>query len=107
MWMRNPSCCSFDDQPIVFFESEGKAHLVAQNARELLWLLASGVGPLQAQRSLRPDFEAKPHRKAHKLALRVAGNAKKSARDIVVSTNEVLSTDSSAVVLVEVDQMKM
>lgn len=100
LWIRNPSL-SLDEQPIVCFESEGKSHLVAQNAKNFLWLLASGVGPLEAVRSLRPDYEAKPHRKAHKAALRLAGDAKKSARDIVLSASGLLLTDFSAVV----DQM--
>lgn len=100
LWIRNPSCC-MDEQPIVYFESEGKTHLVAQNAKELLWLLASGVGPLEAERSLQPNYNAKPQSKVRKVALRLAGDVKKCSTEIVVSAAGLLLTEFSALV----DQM--
>jgi len=37
------------DQPIVFFGSEGELGVVASSFTDYLWLLAAGVGPLEAQ----------------------------------------------------------
>ena len=36
------------DQPIVFFGSEGEVGVVAASFTDYLWLLAAGVGPLEA-----------------------------------------------------------
>jgi len=37
-----------EDQPIVFFGSEGEVGVVASNLADYLWLLADGLGPLEA-----------------------------------------------------------
>lgn len=37
-----------EDQPIVFFGSEGELGVIARNLHEYLWLLAGGFGPLEA-----------------------------------------------------------
>ncbi|WP_208297549.1 SMI1/KNR4 family protein [Actinophytocola oryzae] len=36
------------DQPVVFFGSEGETGVVAGSLGEFLWLLAGGVGPMEA-----------------------------------------------------------
>lgn len=46
------------DQPIVFLGSEGETGVVAPNFDQYLWLLAGGIGPLEAVAY--PDLEVKP-----------------------------------------------
>lgn len=53
------------EQPIVFFGSEGDLGVVASNFSDYLWLLANGIGPLEAivfgateRRSSQPEFSA-------------------------------------------------
>ena len=36
------------EQPVVFFGSEGAVGMVARNFAEYLWLLAGGIGPMEA-----------------------------------------------------------
>jgi hypothetical protein len=46
-WLVRPGKAILD-QPIVFLGSEGDAGVVALNFADYLWLLAAGVGPLEA-----------------------------------------------------------
>ncbi|GAA6143212.1 hypothetical protein NBRC116584_30300 [Hydrogenophaga sp. 5NK40-0174] len=46
-WLARPGA-PMDEQPIVFLGSEGERGVVARNLDEYLWLLAGGVGPLEA-----------------------------------------------------------
>jgi hypothetical protein len=57
-WLVNPSRDVLD-QPIVFLGSEGETGVVAANFQEYLWLLAGGIGPLEALDY--PKLRGKPH----------------------------------------------
>ncbi|GAA2632193.1 SMI1/KNR4 family protein [Paractinoplanes durhamensis] len=45
-WTRDPTA-AVETRPIVFLGSEGETGVIAQNLSDYLWLLASGVGPLE------------------------------------------------------------
>lgn len=45
-WTRTPGT-AIETEPIVFLGSEGEVSVIAQNLGGYLWLLASGVGPLE------------------------------------------------------------
>jgi hypothetical protein len=65
---------SVPEQPIVFFGSEGDVGVVANDLLDYLWLLAGGVGPMEAVERVNPkrpanaDFTAfaEKHAKARK-----------------------------------------
>ena len=42
---------AIEEQPVVFFGSEGSVGVVARNLRELLWMFAGGVSPCEAVES--------------------------------------------------------
>jgi hypothetical protein len=81
-WLARPGKTILD-QPIVFLGSEGDAGVVARNFADYLWLLATGVGPLEAivlrgkARKPVPHFEefARSH----------ATTEKRSATDILAA----------------------
>lgn len=46
-WLVRPDH-SIESQPVAFFGSEGDVGVVARNLPDYLWLLAEGVGPMEA-----------------------------------------------------------
>ncbi|MET3115856.1 hypothetical protein AAKU64_000059 [Undibacterium sp. GrIS 1.8] len=48
-----------EEQPVVFLGSEGDRGIVATNLDEYLWLLADGIGPLEA--IAYPELDPKPN----------------------------------------------
>lgn len=74
------------EQPIVFFGSEGELGVVARSFEDYLWLLAEGVGPLEAlsyigeKRKPTPDFAA--------FAKEHAPKAKKSAKEVIAAAKK-------------------
>lgn len=47
LWLVRPGA-PLEDQPVVFFESEGEVGVVASSLARYAWLLAGGVGPMEA-----------------------------------------------------------
>jgi hypothetical protein len=70
------------EQPIVFFGSEGELGVVANDFADYLWLLAAGVGPLEA---LGDHFERAPQPPLLQFAVENAPDRKRAAADIVAA----------------------
>ncbi|MGM1058627.1 SMI1/KNR4 family protein [Saccharothrix sp. Mg75] len=47
LWLVRPGA-PLEEQPVVFFGSEGAVGVVAKDLGDFLWLLADGVGPVEA-----------------------------------------------------------
>jgi hypothetical protein len=47
IWLRDPEA-AIETQPVVFLGSEGELAVIARDLHDYLWLLANGVGPLEA-----------------------------------------------------------
>jgi len=47
IWLRSPDA-AIETEPVVFLGSEGELAVIAKNLDDFLWLLANGVGPLEA-----------------------------------------------------------
>lgn len=69
------------EQPIVFFGSEGSKGVVASNFADYLWLLAAGIGPMEAVEY--GAEESKPHAEFQRFAEKHANHAKKSPQQII------------------------
>lgn len=69
------------DQPVVFFGSEGKVGVVAADFADYLWLLAGGIGPLEAVEY--GSAEGNPNAAFTKFANEHGADAKKSAAEVL------------------------
>jgi hypothetical protein len=58
-WLREPEA-PVESQPIVFHGSEGELVVIARDLSDYLWLLASGVGPLEVVFGLHREPELIP-----------------------------------------------
>lgn len=70
-----------ENQPIVFFGSEGELGVVASNLADYLWVLAGGFGPLEAATA--PEADRELQMELGDLAAKYAADAEKSARDAI------------------------
>ena len=70
-----------EEQPIVFFGSEGELGVVARHLGDYLWLLAGGFGPLEA--IAYPDADRELNMEIADLAARHAPAHEKSGRDVI------------------------
>lgn len=70
-----------EQQPIVFFGSEGELGVVARHLADYLWVLAGGFGPLEAISY--PDAERELNMEIGDIAVRHAADHEKSARDAI------------------------
>ncbi|MCR9166054.1 MAG: SMI1/KNR4 family protein [Nannocystaceae bacterium] len=68
-------------QPVVFFGSEGEVSVIASNLDDYMWLLAGGIGPLEATEYGADD--AKPHEAFAAFAKEHAPAAEKSAAEVL------------------------
>ncbi|MEN9865617.1 MAG: hypothetical protein RL748_1207 [Pseudomonadota bacterium] len=59
LWLTNPEKV-LEEQPVVFLGSEGETGVVAGNLDEYLWLLAAGIGPMEAVEYPGQDREPNP-----------------------------------------------
>lgn len=80
------------DQPVVFFGSEGEIGVVAYDFADYLWLLAGGVGPMEAVEH--GADEAKPHAAFTALAIQHAPGAKKTPSEVLARARGVYPTFS-------------
>jgi hypothetical protein len=69
------------EQPIVFFGSEGELGVVASTFDDYLWLLAGGVGPLEAV----SGYGREPNATFTEFATKHAKGQKKTAGDVLAS----------------------
>lgn len=77
-------------QPIVFFGSEGEVGVVACDFADYLWLLAEGVGPMEA---VEYGAElAKPNEALAAFAQAHAADARRSAADVLARAKKVYPT---------------
>ncbi|WP_428961993.1 SMI1/KNR4 family protein [Micromonospora fluostatini] len=84
-----------DRQPVVFLGSEGEKAVVAQDLGGYLWLLAAGVGPLEATMYLGADagdgtddgdgYAARPDARRVEIAERWAPASRRPAAEIVAA----------------------
>ena len=78
------------DQPIVFFGSEGEVGMVAYDFADFCWLLADGVGPLEAVEYGADD--PTPEDAFVEFATKHVPDAKKSGADVLKRANEAFPT---------------
>lgn len=69
------------EQPIVFYGSEGAVGVVASDFADYLWLLAGGIGPMEAVEYGADDSE--PNEEFTAFAQKHAAQAKKSPADVI------------------------
>jgi hypothetical protein len=81
-----------EQQPIVFFGSEGELGVVARNLDDYLWLLSGGFGPFEAVRD--PDTDRELNMEIAELAARYAPAAEKPAREASGSRTRSSRTSS-------------
>ncbi|MDC0273386.1 MAG: SMI1/KNR4 family protein [Planctomycetaceae bacterium] len=69
------------EQPIVFFGSEGKTVVVAQNFEDYVWLFANGIGPFETVAY--PDLEPRQNQEFLRFAKEFAPKNAFSAIEII------------------------
>ena len=77
-------------QPIVFFGSEGELGVVASDLPDYLWLLADGIGPMEAVEYGADD--PKPHAEFTAFAQTHARDAKKSGAEVLARASAEFPT---------------
>jgi len=77
-------------QPIVFFGSEGELGVVANDFADYLWLLAEGIGPMEAVGYGADDSE--PNEQFADFAKTHAPDAKKSGAEVLARVKEAFPT---------------
>lgn len=77
-------------QPIVFFGSEGEIGVVAYDFADYLWLLAAGIGPMEAI-EYGPD-DSKSNEMLSAFATEHAPAAKKTCSEILARAKEAFPT---------------
>ncbi|MGW3810004.1 SMI1/KNR4 family protein [Micromonospora sp. NPDC005113] len=86
-WIRAPGA-AIETQPIVFLGSEGELHVIARDLGDYLWLLASGVGPLETVDGLHRVPEPVPELVA--LAQRYADTAPRTVAALIAAADTEL-----------------
>lgn len=81
------------DQPIVFFGSEGEVGVVAYDFADYLWLLAAGVGPLEAVEYGADDD--KRHESFEAFAETHAASARKKGAEVLARAKEAFPSFES------------
>ncbi|MFE4696817.1 SMI1/KNR4 family protein [Streptomyces sp. NPDC056738] len=71
------------EQPVVFMGSEGETGVVAPNLGSFLWVLADGLGPLEAATSYEPDRVPRPHGELTAIAERCAAEHRAPAGSVI------------------------
>lgn len=86
-WIRAPGA-AIETQPIVFLGSEGELHVIARDLGDYLWLLASGVGPLETVDGLHRVPEPVPELVA--LAQRYTDTAPRTVAALIAAADTEL-----------------
>lgn len=71
------------EQPVVFFGSEGDLGVVARDLGDFLWLLADGVGPLEAVE--RDSIRSEPNAELRAVAEEFAPGRGRTAEDVLTA----------------------
>jgi hypothetical protein len=87
-WCRTPDE-PLDHQPVVFLGSEGEYTVIARDLGDYLWLLANGVGPLEAVDGI--DRIPEPTTALTEIARRYTGIAQRSTADVIDAARAELS----------------
>jgi hypothetical protein len=87
LWMKRQGH-SLEDQPIVFFDSEGQVGVVARNIWDYLWVLAGGYGPNEAHSLEGEEEDVEASEEATALANRHAAPYKKTAFEAVSAARQ-------------------
>lgn len=87
-WIRAPGA-AIETQPIVFLGSEGELQVIARDLGDYLWLLASGVGPLETVDGLHRVPEPVPELVA--IAQRYTGTAPRTVEALIAAADAELS----------------
>jgi hypothetical protein len=67
------------EQPVVFLGSEGETGVVARDLSDFLWVLADGVGPMEAVEHYGTGIESRPDAELAAVAERFAPGRRQSA----------------------------
>lgn len=92
IWVTRPDV-GLLEQPVVFFGSEGEVGVVAYDFADYLWLLAAGIGPMEAV-EYGADGDAKPNASLMTLAQENAAAAKKTAAEVLERARNAYPTFS-------------
>ncbi|MFE1882099.1 SMI1/KNR4 family protein [Streptomyces diastatochromogenes] len=71
------------DQPVVFLGSEGETGVVARDLSDLLWILADGVGPLEAIDTYDTGIDSRPNAELTAVAERFAPERRQPAATLI------------------------
>ncbi|MFI6843959.1 SMI1/KNR4 family protein [Kitasatospora sp. NPDC050467] len=91
LWLVRPGR-PLADQPVVFLGSEGERGVVAGSLSDFLWVLADGLGPLEA--AVHEEWESRPSPVLADLAERHATTARRPAREIIAEAQTEFATFS-------------
>jgi hypothetical protein len=86
-WIRDPHA-AIDTQPLVFLGSEGELTVIARDLGDYLWLLAGGVGPLEAVDGI--DREPVPIPALAAVARRHTGDAHRPVEPLMAAAEAEL-----------------
>ncbi|MET8981551.1 SMI1/KNR4 family protein [Streptomyces sp. NPDC004539] len=75
-------------QPVVFLGSEGETGVVARDLAEFLWVLADGLGPLEAVDAYEAGLDPRPNAELTAVAERFAPGHRESAPALVALARE-------------------
>lgn len=78
------------EQPVVFLGSEGASGVVAGNLSDFLWVLADGIGPMEAVEY--DDRTSRPDPTLTSLAERHATTPRRTAREIIAEAQAEFPT---------------
>lgn len=82
LWLVRPGA-PLEAQPVVFFGSEGAVGVVAKDLGDFLWLLADGVGPMEAVEHGAVDSE--PNAELRAVAEQFAPGRERTAEDVLTA----------------------
>ncbi|MBH1936195.1 SMI1/KNR4 family protein [Streptomyces sp. AV19] len=89
IWCGRPGQ-SLTAQPVVFMGSEGELGIVAGNLSDFLWVLADGLGPMEA--TAYEDRTPRPDAALAALAERHATTPRRAAREIIAEARAEFPT---------------
>lgn len=89
-WMVHPGKPVLE-QPVVFFGSEGELGVVASSFGDYLWLLAAGIGPMEAV-EYGADDDDEPDEAFTAFAMKHAKAHKKSAKEVLEAAQKAFPT---------------
>ncbi|AUY48920.1 SMI1/KNR4 family protein [Streptomyces sp. CB01881] len=91
LWLVRPGR-PLAEQPVVFLGSEGESGVAAGSLSDFLWVLADGLGPLEA--AVEGERDARPDAALAELAARHATTPRRPAREIIAEAQAEFATFS-------------